>query len=200
MKRSDHVSLTSSSSSNNGKKLRKRRELDAMAVSHGVIPVRGRSNLVRKKSNLLNGAGDNFFGSNSSSDDEFDETENSAEIRHHDGEAYMNLMRQNASSTIRNRDWIKRHRKFLTFCHKFCFVFVILSGFLVLLTLAWLHFSLRAHVQDLSAQLHQGEFLNCRNIQLLGICCYVSFLNYMAYLKAKIHKNLEKKKSLRSKC
>ena len=35
-------------------------------------------------------------------------------------------------------------------------MFVILSGFLVLLTLAWLHFSLRAQTQDLSAQLHQG--------------------------------------------
>ena len=40
---------------------------------------------------------------------------------------------------------------FFLFILYFCFVFVILSGFLILLTLAWLHFSLRAQSQDLSA-------------------------------------------------
>ena len=78
------------------------------------------------------------------------------EIRHHGGEAYMNLM--NKKSKNRQRDWLKRNRKILNFCHKFCFIFVIISGFMVLITLAWLHFSLRAQTQDLNAQLHQGLF------------------------------------------
>ena len=82
--------------------------------------------------------------------------EEEEEIRHHRGEAYINLMHKRASSTHHPRDWLKRNRKIFNFCHKFCFVFVIISGFLVLLTLAWLHFSLRAQTQDLNAQLHQG--------------------------------------------
>ena len=84
------------------------------------------------------------------------EKDDDDEIRHHGGEAYINLMHQRVSSNHHNRGWLKRNRKILNFCHKFCFIFVILSGFLVLLTLAWLHFSLRAQTQDLNAQLHQG--------------------------------------------
>ena len=79
------------------------------------------------------------------------------DFRHHGGEAYMNLMNKRSKKT-RQSDWMKRNRKILNFCHKFCFAFVIISGFMVLITLTWLHFSLRSQTQDLNAQLHQGYY------------------------------------------
>ena len=79
------------------------------------------------------------------------------DFRHHGGEAYINLMNKRSKKT-RQSDWMKRNRKILNFCHKFCFAFVIISGFMVLITLAWLHFSLRSQTQDLNAQLHQGYY------------------------------------------
>lgn len=189
MKRSDHVSLTSNNAQN-GKKLRKRRELDAMASSHVIGPIRGRSAGNRLKKSTNGGPSLLYFSNSSSNEDDLDEDEDEndlEEIRHHGGEAYMNLVNKKSStnhsgsSTIRrHRDWLKRHRKFLSFCHKFCFVFVLLSGFLVLLTLAWLHFSLRAQTQDLNAQLHQGSHKQVfpRNdfIALFTIRNYMPFL------------------------
>ncbi len=90
--------------------------------------------------------------SNSSSDDEF---ENDSELQK--GEAYINLKSSKGRSSFL---WTwKRNRKILNFCHQFCFFFVILSGFLVLVTLAWLHFALRGRTEDLNAQIRQGRKL-----------------------------------------
>merc|ERR1712223_609781 len=117
-----------------------------MAAPHVVVRGHQSSNRSKKSDNSI------YFSNSSSNhdlNDEDDDDDDDDEIRHHGGEAYINLMHQRASSNHHNRDWLKRNRKILNFCHKFCFIFVILSGFLVLLTLVWLHFSLRAQTQDL---------------------------------------------------
>ena len=129
------------------------------------VVIKGRPSSRKKASSLLLGGGPLCFSDSSSSDDELDE-DDEEEDRHDSGEAaYINLMQtKSRTSSSRGRagvpvggsECLKRHRKLLGFCHQFCYVFVVLSGFLVLITLAWLHFSLRAQSQDLSAQLRQG--------------------------------------------
>lgn len=172
-KRSDHVSLCATSAAtapNNaaGKKLRKRRELDKMAAVNNINKNRqtstrnsaAASNSDNKK--LLNT--DNRHLSFSSSDDEYDDDED--DIRHHDGEAYIHLKASKRGGAVAavgaKYHWLKRNQKLIKFCHKSCYFFVVLSGFLVLLTLAWLHFALRAQTQDINAQLRQGADFQTR--------------------------------------
>lgn len=153
MKRSDNVSLCTTQ---NQKKLRKRRELNAMAAPHAVKIGRSRC----KRPSNVNTTNLVFQESMTSSDDEEEEDDDESSNNMRDGResgGYMNLMRSGTKSNSsccarRNR------RKLMGLCHRLCLIFVIFSGLIVLLMLAWLHFSLRAQTEDLSAQLHQGYF------------------------------------------
>ena len=154
MKRSDHVSLcTTASASKTEKKLRKRRELNAMAAPH--VIVRGRSARRRPPSKTMTtahllGNGGLEASASSSFNDDFEDTED----LEHDANGYINL-RGCARGHGHKMD-LKKYSKFIRICHQFCLVFVIFSGLLVLITLAWLHFSLRAQTRDLAFQLQQG--------------------------------------------
>ena len=151
MKRSDHVALYTPSLKNQKsetKKLRKRRELNAMVAPHVVI--RGRS----KRTHLLASTGavqPQFFDSLSSSENE-DEEDDYEDYNDKGYHAYINL----AKKSNKNQDCWKRNQRFCGIFRGFCLCFVILSGVLVLFAMLWLHFALRAQTQELSAQLHKG--------------------------------------------
>lgn len=184
MKRSGHVTLCTTppplasvagcSASNRPtaeKKLRKRRELNAMAVSQG--RVMKTANKKASSRHLLAGPLYASRGLESSSEDEDglnddededDDDEDSAIGSGSHNHAYMNLMKKSSSmSTSRaytgRIGCLRRNRKFVSLCHNLCLAFVVLSGFIVLLTISWLHFSLRAQTQDINAQINQGYLL-----------------------------------------
>lgn len=192
MKRSDHVSLcatsvsTANSAANNGKKLRKRRELDKMAsVNNSSKNRQSRSNSHSKKLLNIDGNGHLSF---SSSDDELDDDDED-DIRHHDGEAYIHLKPSKRGVVGAKYHWLKRNQKLIGFCHKSCYFFVVLSGFLVLLTLAWLHFSLRAQTQDLNAQLRQGAIKHFSKFAE-SLCIFKNVLFFISVLEDKSNQEL----------
>ena len=166
MKRSDNVSLSSTImvSSNHvvpkqaEKKLRKRRELNARAAPHHVIVPRGRT---RKRPTSKTTAHLLVKGQSSGSSsfqDEFDEDDDEDDVEF-DKNGYVNLRGYQGGLEGHHQSVKKlelKKQKLIGFCHQFCLVFVIFSGLLVLVTLAWLHFSLRSQTRDLALTLHQG--------------------------------------------
>ena len=159
MKRSDHVSLSTSAMASNQvvpkpaeKKLRKRRELNARAAPHHVMGRGGRSRKRPKTTAHLLSKGQS--SGSSSFQDEFDgEDEDDEDDVERDKNGYVNLRGLEGHGHHVKKLELK---KLIGFCHQFCLVFVIFSGLLVLVTLAWLHFSLRSQTRDLALTLHQG--------------------------------------------
>ena len=174
MKRSDqHVSLYTPSLSTPSKfretkKLRKRRELNAMvAPRHVVIGRSKRRHLLATSSSgaavqsqYFDSADDSSSENNNDDEDEDDQDyDNDKGVGH----AYINLtqkshkLRQKGGSGS-GRCWNTRNHKFFGLCRGLCLCFIILNGFFVLVALTWLHFSLRAQTQEMNTQLHQGVF------------------------------------------
>ena len=164
MKRSDHVSSTIMVSSNQvvpkqaEKKLRKRRELNARAAAHHVLVPRGRTRKRPTSKTTAHLLGKGQFSGSSSFHDEFDEDDDEDDVEF-DKNGYVNLRGYQGGLEGHHQNVKKlelKKQKLIGFCHQFCLVFVIFSGLLVLVTLAWLHFSLRSQTRDLALALHQG--------------------------------------------
>ena len=151
-----HVSLYASNTPKcETKKLRKRRELNAMVAPH----VRGYRG--GKRGILASGGGgssvqSSFLASTSSSESHEDDDDDDEDFNDNPGHAYINLA-QKSSKGGSSSLW-RRHPngRCLGFVRGLCLCFVIISGFLVLIALLWLHFALRTQTQELSAQLYQG--------------------------------------------
>ena len=132
------------------KKLRKRRELNARAAPHHVMGRGGRSRKRPKTTAHLLSKGQS--SGSSSFQDEFDDEDDEDDVER-DKNGYVNLRALEGHGHHVKKLELK---KLIGFCHQFYLVFVIFSGLLVLVTLAWLHFSLRSQTRDLALTLHQG--------------------------------------------
>ena len=179
-----HVSLYASNTPKcETKKLRKRRELNAMVAPH----VRGGHRGV-KRGILTSGGGSSsvqpsFLASTSSSEShEDDDDEDDFNDNPGVGHAYINLAQK--SSKGGSNLW-KRHPngRCLGVIRGMCLCFVIISGFLVLMTLLWLHFALRTQTQELSAQLYQGWNVTLKNEFKRWI---EDFFSYFSVLEDKV--------------
>ena len=154
MTRPDHVSLYPANSRGGGnataenKKLRKRKELDAMTSkvrNSNKRPTSGGRQLLQNNSD--------YFTSSADDDRGEDEEDSMAEVRGggQTEHTYLTLVKK-SSSRIRGK-----HRKLISACHGLCLAFVLISGFVVLVTITWLHFALRAQTQTIHSQIFQGS-------------------------------------------
>ena len=83
---------------------------------------------------------------------EDEEDDDDEEFKENKGHAYINLTKK----SCKGQSLWKRKNRCFGLIRGLCLCFVIISGFLVLVALLWLNFSLRTQTQDLSAQLYQG--------------------------------------------
>ncbi len=168
MKRPDHVSLYPAASSSRGaatsnpggenKKLRKRKELDAMTNkvrnAGSKRPTSGGRQLLPNNSD--------YFSSTADDDRDEEDDDSSVGITTGDGgrggrggrgnteHPYLTLVKK-SSSRLKGK-----HAKLLSACHGLCLAFVLISGFVVLVTITWLHFALRSQTHEIHSQVHQG--------------------------------------------